>query len=502
MGASMTTRSAFGAALIAAMVAGTAAVSGPATAQELFEPLVPATAAAARTDVATYPAQSGPVPTPQGQTCTTSAGDSAMCWSVNSSGEFSISRTVGGDLPQEMDDNPRVEPELAAPATLVVSPADALIDHQVVRLSGAGYRANSAFIVEQCPTSAPSGSCDSNRTTLVATDEPGTLRDPQDSATTSAPAGVSAVIHPLSRSNSIDCRAAPGTCELRVLNWSQDRELAAAPLDFDASAPLDAPGTVTLDPDTDLIDGQVITVTADHQRPFALLVIYLCKAGGAIPDPGEFPLDECANYITAWSGNSLVDAAGVLTADFRVRATFTTPFGEIVDCRTTPCEIAVTEDPFVDDPITHPLPLDPDAPLAPAPSIVVQPSSDLADGDRVEVEGSDWFSGELVVTYQCLRRAGLNVGRDCLFESGEVERVGEDGRFETALVVTSAGRNFFDEPYDCRADPCDMVAFRGGSGGAEFATAPLSFAAIPRPPTRQPPPAGTRSVVVQPHFTG
>lgn len=240
----------------------------------------------------------------------------------------------------------------------------------------------------------------------------------------------------------------------------------------------------------------MITLVADHQRPSAILFAYLCKTGGGVPDPGEFRLDDCANFASANSDNNLVDESGVMTSEFRVRAMFTSSLGEEVDCRTAGCEIAVAEEPFVDDPITIPLPLDPDAPLAPAPRIVAQPTSDLAGGDRVQIEGSDWFPGELVWIAQCRHTSPEDFGH-CLNQSIDLVRANPNGEFDTSLVVADTGRSWYDGPIDCRDDACDVAAFRADTNATESATVPLSFADLP-PAV----PTGARPVAAEPHFTG
>lgn len=357
----------------------------------------------------------------------------------------------------------------------MVDPSVALVDHHVVELSGSGFRPEAILVIEQCPASAPDGACDSNRhdVTLV-----------RDDGTISKRVGLSAVV--TGAGQTLDCRQALGACEIRVVRFSGS-QLAAAPLEYDPSAPLDRTGRVSLEPDDDLIDGQLVTLSADHLRPLALIAAYVCSAEGS----------ECQRFI---STDDAAGEMGVLTTPFRIRAMLVSESGHQIDCRVTPCTINVAENPFTDAPTSVPLRLDPDADLAPAPTIAIEPASHLAPEDTVQVQGSGWFSGDLVVLRECLHDP-VGPPEHCTIDNSQVFTADAVGRFSRATVVTAVGRTTEGTLFDCRRQACDLVAFRGNTGGSEYAAVALSFEEEGSSPLG-PSPGSTPPTVIEPQFTG
>lgn len=361
------------------------------------------------------------------------------------------------------------------PPALAVTPAVDLNDHQLVSLTGSGFGRDDLLFIEQCPAAAQSGSCDSNRTDVTGSSQAGTIDQK---------VGLSAVV--AAAGQVVDCRPTPGTCEIRILSASGE-QLAAVALSHDAAAPLDAPGSVSLDPNSDLIDGQTVTLSADRQRPLSVILAYACTSDGTA----------CQSYVTS---TDVADSAGNLTAFFRVRATFRAETGEVIDCRSTACTVNVAEDPFTDEPISAPLDLDPNGHLAPPPEVAVQPASGLLDGDEINIQGSNWFAEELVLLRQCVHTTPALF--ECTSSNGKLVATDPDGQFSASLEVIVAGRTFFGSSFDCRLEACDLVAFRAGVGQEEYALVPLLFESSERPPLEPSPPRSPSPRIIEPRFTG
>lgn len=369
---------------------------------------------------------------------------------------------------------------VAAVSQLAVYPASDLVDHQLVELDGFGLPPGAPVFIEQCPASSPDGSCDSNRVDAEAVDDSGHL---------DARIGLGAIVSD-STGEAFDCRSEPGGCVVKVLSVG-DRDLASAPLQYDPLGPLDVGGVLTIDPNLGLIDGQNITLTTTHLRPFAVVYAYLCSADAV----------DCQDLLF---GDDDVDVAGGVSATFRVRAQFTSGSGRVVDCRSKPCTVNVAEDPFIDDPIRAPIPLDPGAPLAPLPQIVAEPTSGLpagASGARVGVRGTNWFDEELVLVRECLDSPPITLLR-CSSSDWRLVRTDEQGQFELSVRVKATGRLFGGGPFDCRRDACAVFAFRIETGDSEYTSIPLAFDRTPTSPGLGPTPTLPSAQVASPRFAG
>jgi Neocarzinostatin family len=152
---------------------------------------------------------------------------------------------------------------------------------------------------------------------------------------------------------------------------------------------------VTLDPATDLVDGSRVTVTATGFRPNGDLEIMQCAAGNSGFAGCDF---SDVQGLTA-------DAAGSATLEFAVDATIpNSEFGTSEqDCRPAgACVMRVFgnfDDPSAAEVAEAPLVFDPDAPLAPPPTVTVDPSDGLTDGQSVTVtaDGLVWSDDAIAI---------------------------------------------------------------------------------------------------------
>ena len=141
----------------------------------------------------------------------------------------------------------------------------------------------------------------------------------------------------------------------------------------------------------------------------------------------------------------------------------------IVDCATNGvvCEIVVRD---FDEPnvaLDRTISFDARLPAPPSPTVVVDPSSGLADGDTVAVTASGFAPGETVASGQCQANATTTNGCD----GGTAVFGTANGAGQAVLqlvvhttITTSAG------PATC-TDGCFVVALQAD----KVATAPISF---------------------------
>src|SRR5690606_5735240 len=135
---------------------------------------------------------------------------------------------------------------------------------------------------------------------------------------------------------------------------------------------------VTIEPSTDLLDGDLLTVSITGMTPWAQVSATQCPVGAVHSWNGCDPVSEA--YAQA-------DASGAVTLRIRAKARISLDWSgtEQVDCRTGDgCIVAITSD--GENMVAQlPLPFDPDGPLAPAPVAQVSPTGLLDHGEVVDL---------------------------------------------------------------------------------------------------------------------
>lgn len=274
-----------------------------------------------------------------------------------------------------------------------------------------------------------------------------------------------------SRGDLVDCRSAP--CELIVSAWTfdpdQHLELARVALDFDPDGAVLAPPTIAVDPDHDLVHGQVVSVTGTGHKPDSPVYIEEC------------PADLDGDHRCRPVGDVLAGGDGSFTASVSVTSVLPAGFMSFVDpldCRTSggTCTLLAVS---AWGSATAALHFDPAGPIPPPASIVVDPATDMADGDTVTVSGTGFSPSGLVAMRYC-----EVAGSRCDITIDSFFGVGEDGTFTVELSL-------FEEIVDhegflsCTVTPgCEVLVQDLASG--EVARAPVSFrpraeAGDPRP---------------------
>jgi hypothetical protein len=236
--------------------------------------------------------------------------------------------------------------------------------------------------------------------------------------------------------------------------------------------------TVTVEPATGLVDYQLVQVTATGFEPFSPHEIFECRADAV--DESGCDADN--------AGFADADADGEVHLGFVVDARIFDAAGREHDCRAAGdgCKLGVGLLAEFGESGFAPLDFDPDAPLAPVPTLTVEPDSDLADQQVVRVEGAHLSSLFETFVYQCVAgrprdATSCNFDQDVRAVAGADGRIAVDYRVEAAVLPASG-----DSPIDCTASPgaCVLEMSQGFSDRPDrFARAPISFATSPTPPT-------------------
>ena len=270
---------------------------------------------------------------------------------------------------------------------------------------------------------------------------------------------------------SVDCRVT--TCALVAGDLGDPGDAATVDLGFDPLAPLRPPPVVTADPDSGLLDGQVVTVRAAGFTPGAGVEVSQCPP----PTSREAGCDGSGSYGTF----ELVGEDGSLQASLAVDAILRGVGEGSVDCRSSvePCRLVVRS--FEDDALAAtPLGFDPAGRLLPPPSLTADPVSDLQDGLVVTARGVGFRPGDAAV-YQCPAAVAAASGCDGRFGNQiGFARAEADGVLAASVEVQAVVAGA-DGDVDCASAPgtCVLVA-DSVRGGAPSNSVPLAFG----PPTQ------------------
>ena len=212
--------------------------------------------------------------------------------------------------------------------------------------------------------------------------------------------------------------------------------------------------TITVTPDTGLLDGQAVTVEGTGFGGDSVAGILQCAKG-----LGLSGCDQGSVVIFNPRGNTF-------TRTFHVDAVLDTEDGEI-DCRTFPagCRLAANDQYSLTGAARADLGFDPDGPLEPLPTVNVDPSTDLVDQQVVQVDATGFRPGENVVLGQCPAGATDPLA-ECqnLFGllADDAGEVAEEYVVEAAFQVFTGGERTDEgaafDTIDCRVEACELVA--------------------------------------------
>lgn len=248
--------------------------------------------------------------------------------------------------------------------------------------------------------------------------------------------------------------------------------------------------TVTVSPDVDLVDGDVVTVAGTGWERGAQLALFQCAKPG-----GQY---DCRRMLPR-PGHVTVATDGTFAAEARVRTVFEGDSGTI-DCRAVACVLAVDFAFRIDRPrerlpatpegddfplVEHALGFDPVGPLLPPATLTATPDTGLVHGDAVDVTGTGFTPDGRVALHLC--PPAPSEYYECDFSGPfPVEVTADAGGAISATIEVVTVLWGFDTPgVDCRTVSCRVVAFEDELPGDPRAEATLAFdpdgALPPRP---------------------
>ncbi len=220
---------------------------------------------------------------------------------------------------------------------------------------------------------------------------------------------------------------------------------------------------LTVSPNTGLLDGQTVTVTASGLPAKASYSIQECQASSM------FQCDEVGARYGA------TDSTGALSVAFTVDAVFTPFRAAAVDCRATSgtCElVAQVFESATPVSAAAALAFTPGTPLRPPPAITVNPATNLVDGLSVRVSGHGFRPHAFGQAIECTANAHDFSECDATSYPANVDaqgRVSTD--FPLAAQIDLAGTLV-----DCRKSACELVVTQGFTFDSRLtARVPLAF---------------------------
>lgn len=230
----------------------------------------------------------------------------------------------------------------------------------------------------------------------------------------------------------VDCRVE--SCLLRAQEPGVGAPAAETPLSFDPAGPPATPPSVSASPDTDLVDGQVITVSGTGLRPNEpRLRVLVC----AQADPRD-----CTTGASV-----ATDGLGAFSLAFTVYATRYAY--DPVDCRSEPCLIRVAEE-YRDGGPSVPISFRVDGPLVYDPTISADVDTGLVDGQLLTLSGSGWEPGRRVTITECNADRTLCPGYEVEVDTDAT------GSFTTEFRVRAQGDVRRRGQLDCRTEECSL----------------------------------------------
>ena len=217
---------------------------------------------------------------------------------------------VGGAAPAVGGEPVTVRPQAVS---ISVSPSTGLLDGAAVTVAGTGFAPGVTVHLVQCHTSMVPGPCGENPFAAVS--------DSSGAFTTNIT--VPRVLY--FNFNPYDCAQ---FCLIEA--WTQGPGVdASAGIEFDTTVPPPPSPSLRVDPATDLVDGQVVTVTGSHlptDWPNGIGNIVQCRADSDRPSTCDLTHD-----LTTYHP----DSSGTVSAQLTVHRSITTGSG-VVDCTVAP----------------------------------------------------------------------------------------------------------------------------------------------------------------------
>lgn len=346
---------------------------------------------------------------------------------------------------------------------VTITPSTDLLDGSVVHVTVAGALARAELFAQVCAVGTNGfAQCDPVTNRGFTTDESGSIEyDLGVEAAFDATPGIT-----------VDCRVSPG-CELLTLAQRTDGSIANlhTPLAFRPDGPLLPGPTMTVEPATDLVDGQHVRVTGSGFVPGTAVELAECKDGATT---GE----GCESSRTFVG----IEADGAIDVDLQVYAISRTNFGDELDCRSVACTLVASRGLFQTDTrhtAVAPLAFRPGGPLLPPPTITVTPATGLVNGQVVTVTGAGFRPESSFALSECGVGPGDGFDRCFVPQFVSADAEGKFTRTMPVQSITRRGSGFVD----CRLGPNCVIAAVDVNSGPVLAEAPIAFdPGSPSPP--------------------
>ncbi len=360
---------------------------------------------------------------------------------------------------------------VAAPA-LTVSPSTGLVDLQKVTMTGTGFGANAAIETIECSTgSFTLTTCDVSTLVSVLADKHGafTLKQYVRRLITVG----------LTTSRTVDCAAKAGCALVALTNVSSKQPNVA--IFFNPKIPPKVP-TMTVTPNTKLVDHQLVTVTGKNYAPSSSVSLSECVTGQPTTEFGT-PCDSATQRNVDVDGNGAFTATNVVLERTQVVSTDTASL--IVDCAAAPntCDLQTSPGLFdlgstASATAQAALTFDPSVPVVVA-SVHASPASQLADMQSITVTGTGFTPSATVTVQEC---ALVSFSIDACDETNANSRTataGFQGQFNLSFAVRRDLDGAFESTgptnVDCATTPHTCVLSAQGTDSQAPATAALSF---------------------------
>lgn len=336
---------------------------------------------------------------------------------------------------------PAAGQEVDRAPTLTVTPSSDLVDGQAVIVEGDGWWPESRPILEECEVGTGRCALQWVRVDVDASGHFAVERIARAAFTSDDNGGE------------VDCLVS--TCAFHI----DFIAVVDAPIAFDPDAPLLPPPTITVTPDHDLVDGDVMVVEGTGFSEGDGVDYAECAPGAtSVYDDECHPLDNGSALAQSWNGSPGAQPPAGEYAMRHVGAdgafhdrlwAYAKPYTGPPrrDCRVEPCELVAGVRGYVV--ARTPLSFDPDAPLRGPPSIRADPTGGLAHHQVVTVRGAGFYGREPLVLTQCV--VGLSSCYSWNFEHPDADAA---GGFVATIRVNRTVRLPSGDRADCRVVRC------------------------------------------------
>jgi hypothetical protein len=265
----------------------------------------------------------------------------------------------------------------------------------------------------------------------------------------------------------VDCAAEAERCMVAMGALNDYDRSGGARLTFADGLPAVSLPTVSVTPTEGLADGDLVHVVAEGLAPDTVLSLEVCSS-----DPAAcWPTGEDVVDPTVTEEGGIVSTMG-LAVDGSGRAEGDVPVwrylpggepGTYVDCAVSRCTLRMFGDVA---PPTVPLRFTPGGDGPTAPSLGATPTTGLAPGARISVEGAGFTPGRELALSFCIAQPDLETGwSSCSTADHGTVTADDDGRFAVTVEVPDLGDVPSDLAMACSPDGACEPTDQPGSGG-------------------------------------